>query len=265
MDSVTQLKLHVKAATAFLSIHGLLFHACYSISNPESPSSIFNTKPYQLLMLSVSTTPFTTFIKTKAYHVLCLLVPIEEVKNAYLILVEFVNPYILHLKMKHLLYITIHIQVGMGYLGINFLRKEQERKNMLIRLEDQVPAELKQEQVKEHKSGNSSTNDNTSTSSNTSSTSKKNKSKGHQVKDISKTFRKSAGPFIFFVALPYMAQIIFFGGLNMFAFHCFRDDFHRTIRLNGLFDEDGTRFVATANQKTNYRSPGGTYMGGSGL
>merc|ERR1719276_166937 len=42
----------------------------------------------------------------------------------------------------------------------------------------------------------------------------------------------------------------------MFAFHCFRDDLHRTIRLNGLFDEDGSRFVATANVKTNYRSPG---------
>jgi hypothetical protein len=73
--------------------------------------------------------------------------------------------------------------------------------------------------------------------------------------DASKNFRRGAGPFIFFVALPYMAQIVLYGGLNMYAFHCFRDDIHRTIRLNDLFANDGSRFVATATSKESNLSP----------
>eukprot|EP00559_Dactyliosolen_fragilissimus_P004218 CAMPEP_0184865746 /NCGR_PEP_ID=MMETSP0580-20130426/18891_1 /TAXON_ID=1118495 /ORGANISM="Dactyliosolen fragilissimus" /LENGTH=568 /DNA_ID=CAMNT_0027365055 /DNA_START=1033 /DNA_END=2739 /DNA_ORIENTATION=- len=44
----------------------------------------------------------------------------------------------------------------------------------------------------------------------------------------------------------------------MYAFHCFRDDVHRSVRLSGLFDGDsGTRFVATATVPgSKYRSPG---------
>lgn len=42
----------------------------------------------------------------------------------------------------------------------------------------------------------------------------------------------------------------------MYAFHCFRDDIHRTIRLNDLFDKDGSRFVATASSKASNLSPG---------
>ena len=198
---------------------------------------MFHFQPYQLLINNaILSNPIMVYSLEKTYDAICLLVPVEEVKKAYDILVEFVDPVILHAKMKHLLYITIHVQVGMGYLGINFLRKEQERKNTLIRLEDDVPEQLKQTKKD---------NKNTKVAS------------SEEVEDVSKSFRRSAGPFIFFVALPYMIQIIFYGGLNMYAFHCFRDDLHRTIRLSGLFDEDGTRFVATANAKTNYRSPGG--------
>ena len=246
MDSVTSLKMNIKATMAFLSFHGVLFYSCYSISNPDSVQSMFNLKPYQILMKNAMVEhQLMAFITEKGYEALCLLVPVEEVKKAYDILVEFVNPLILHAKMKHLLYITMHVQVGMGFLGINFLRKEQERKNTLIRLEDEVPAELKQ--LAKEEGGASGVGGGTI-------------SPPKKFKDVSKKFRRSAGPFIFYVALPYMVQIIFFGGLNMFAFHCFRDDLHRTIRLNGLFDEDGSRFVATANVKTNYRSPGGMYL-----
>lgn len=74
--------------------------------------------------------------------------------------------------------------------------------------------------------------------------------------DPSAKFRRSAGPFIFFVALPYMVQIVFYGGVNMYAFHCFRDDLHRMIRLNDLFSSgDGNRFVATATSKVSKLSP----------
>ena len=35
-----------------------------------------------------------------------------------------------------------------------------------------------------------------------------------------------------------MFQIIFFGNMNMFAFHCVRDDVHRAIRVHGVFGHD---------------------------
>lgn len=35
----------------------------------------------------------------------------------------------------HLFFATFNIQVGMGYLGINFLRKEQSRRNQLVQMD----------------------------------------------------------------------------------------------------------------------------------
>lgn len=35
-----------------------------------------------------------------------------------------------------------------------------------------------------------------------------------------------------------MFQIIFFGNMNMFAFHCVRDDVHREVRVHGVFGHD---------------------------
>ena len=130
---------------------------------------------------------------------------------------------------------TLLLYFHLSFLGIEFLRNEQNRKNALIKIEDEVK-KMNEEQEK---------------STNGSETIKDDKSIS---KDPSKKFRQSAGPFILYVALPYMAQIVFYGAVNMFAFHCFRDDIHRTIRLNDLFDDGGHRFVATSNTST--LSPG---------
>ena len=51
-------------------------------------------------------------------------------------------------------------------------------------------------------------------------------------------FQRGAAPFIFFTAVPYMVQIIFFGNINKFASSCLEHDMHRQIRLNELFDQD---------------------------
>eukprot|EP00555_Chaetoceros_dichaeta_P012973 CAMPEP_0198265076 /NCGR_PEP_ID=MMETSP1447-20131203/20056_1 /TAXON_ID=420782 /ORGANISM="Chaetoceros dichaeta, Strain CCMP1751" /LENGTH=663 /DNA_ID=CAMNT_0043954341 /DNA_START=604 /DNA_END=2595 /DNA_ORIENTATION=- len=163
------------------------------------------------------------------------LIPIVEVLDAYNLLIGFVQPKILHVQMSHLLYVTVHIQIGMGFLGINFLTKEQERKNELIRLEDLAsPAPTNDGDDEGVTSPNTSTNE-----------------------DIPKKFSRGAATFIIFSAVPYMFQIIFYGGLNMYAYHCFKDDLYRTIRLNGLFENDGNRFVATASvDSASYRSPG---------
>lgn len=160
------------------------------------------------------------------------LLPVKEFISAHDIIAEFVNPTELYSKARHLLFVTFHIQVGMGYLGISFLQAEQSRKNALVKIEEDMKKDAKEEETK---------------------TSKPNGNKEDH--DPSAKFRKSAGSFIFFIALPYMIQIVFYGGMNMYAFHCFRDDIHRTIRLNDLFANDGSRFVATATSKGSNLSP----------
>ena len=115
--------------------------------------------------------------------------PIQELAASYEIVNHFVtDKELLHAMLAHLLFVTFHIQMGLGHIGIAFLTSEQRRKNMLIRMD-----------VDEEKESNNS--------------SKKNKNKkgnGKKV-DISRKFRRSAPGFILLTVLPYMFQIILFG------------------------------------------------------
>ena len=174
------------------------------------------------------------------------LLPLTEFADAHDIITEFVDPSELYVKAGHLLFVTFHIQVGMGFLGISFLRAEQSRKNALVKIEEDLKRNAAA--AEEEK------NDKNASKMKSSSASGDGDEKKKEY-DPSNSFRKSAGPFIFFVALPYMAQIVLYGGMNMYAFHCFRDDIHRTIRLNDLFDNDGSRFVATATSKVSNLTP----------
>jgi len=89
--------------------------------------------------------PGYTSIYTKIQDTLQYLFPIQEVYKAYHTLLLFVSPSsTLHTQNKHLFYVTANIQVGMGFLGIYFLRKEQERKNEIILLETQVQKQQQQ-------------------------------------------------------------------------------------------------------------------------
>ena len=174
------------------------------------------------------------------------LLPLTEFADAHDIITEFVDPSELYVKAGHLLFVTFHIQVGMGFLGISFLRAEQSRKNALVKIEEDLKRNAAA--AEEEKNDKNASKMKSSSSSGDGDEKKKEY-------DPSNSFRKSAGPFIFFVALPYMAQIVLYGGMNMYAFHCFRDDIHRTIRLNDLFDNDGSRFVATATSKVSNLTP----------
>ena len=174
------------------------------------------------------------------------LLPLTEFADAHDIITEFVDPSELYVKAGHLLFVTFHIQVGMGFLGISFLRAEQSRKNALVKIEEDLKRNAAT--VEEEKNDKNASKMKSSSASGDCDEKKKEY-------DPSNSFRKSAGPFIFFVALPYMAQIVLYGGMNMYAFHCFRDDIHRTIRLNDLFDNDGSRFVATATSKVSNLTP----------
>ena len=230
-----------------LSIVGTFYllvgHLMYSLSYPDGINSLFQSNIYKTISGNALVLKLYTVACAKFMDAVGYLMPIKEFKAAHDIMTEFIDPTELYAKSKHLLFVTFHIQVGMGYLGIEFLRAEQGRKNQLVKIEEEVK-----------KNGDGTDSDNAvqmnGTKKKTKSTEKKMKQK-----DASEKFRKSAGPFIFFVALPYMMQIVFYGGMNMYAFHCFRDDIHRAIRLNDLFANNGARFVATATSKESNLSP----------
>lgn len=147
--------------------------------------------------------------------VLSHLFPVAEMNDAYSIMEAFANPQVLQKQIYHLLFVTFHIQVGMGYLGIDFLTKEQHRRNLLIRMDVQSQSEA--EDAAHGKVHNADKN----------------------VKiERARRFQKGAAPFILFAALPYMFQIIAYGNVNKFAFCCLKQDLHRTIRVNQVFDHD---------------------------
>ena len=165
------------------------------------------------------------------------LLPIHEVQAAYDILSEFSSSKkLLNQQIARLFYITFHIQVGMGYLGINFLNKEQERRNQLVRMDMVGPDDDEAEDSTKTKPKNGNK------ASNASKTVVSDEKKMKR----SKKFQRSAAPFIFFTAVPYMLQIIGYGNLNAFAFTCFKNDIHRSVRLYELFDHDN-HLVAVAS------------------
>merc|ERR1711976_495364 len=88
-----------------------------------------------LLFLYNMITP--KFLQDTIYYMF----PIVEIQQAYDTIAMFLpksNLYLLQHQLYNLLFITFHIQVGMGYLGIDFLRQEQKRRNELIRINEQM-------------------------------------------------------------------------------------------------------------------------------
>ena len=157
------------------------------------------------------------------------LFPVQEMKSAYSIVHQLaMEPYIFRSMIQHLFFVTFHIQVGMGYLGIDFLRQEQSRRNMLIRLD----VHDKNESSDKATASSPKHNNGRSGSGGGDERGKK------DISERASKFQRSAAPFIFKIALPYMAQIIFYGNINKFAFSCVHDEMHRTIRFRQVFEHD---------------------------
>jgi len=213
----------IKSIVAFCFGTSMIFFLIFDFFQ----SKTFLSKIYEIIFP-------TELLRSKIYDVLCFLIPVEEIKQAYDLVSDFVDPITLKTQVSHLFFITFQIQVAMGTLGINFLRTEQIRKNALILLETQTKNQKDSAQPLNRNGKEISVNGAVSTA------------RTVVKKDVSKEFRRGVAPFILLAAVPYMVQIIFFGGLNMYAFHCFKDDVHRTVRLTGLFDKGGNRFVNTA-------------------
>eukprot|EP00588_Corethron_pennatum_P024073 CAMPEP_0194332058 /NCGR_PEP_ID=MMETSP0171-20130528/57857_1 /TAXON_ID=218684 /ORGANISM="Corethron pennatum, Strain L29A3" /LENGTH=721 /DNA_ID=CAMNT_0039093759 /DNA_START=421 /DNA_END=2586 /DNA_ORIENTATION=- len=238
--------MQAKVLSVLISSFLVIGHLFYSISYPDGRYSFFQSNLYGFCAgMPLISTPLKRLC-VKIVNSCGYLLPINEFISAHDIIIEFVDPAEFYEKSKHLLFVTFHIQIGIGFLGIGFLRAEQVRKNSLVKIEEEVKKnkKLRAEET------NVSTDKATCTADNG-----RINEKQSEANDASTTFRRSAAPFIFFAALPYMMQLIFYGGMNQYAFHCFRDDIHRTVRLNDLFANDGNRFVATATNKQSNLTP----------
>lgn len=180
----------------------LCLYTCRLLSNPTFLSTLIQNIPI--------------FISNTLQYMF----PISELSASYNIICSFVSDKeLLHDMIVHLLFVTFHIQVSLGHIGIAFLTSEQRRKNMLIRMD-----------VDEKEDVGGSSN-------------KVGKKKGNGVVkekkfDPSAKFRRSAPTFILFTVLPYMFQIILFGNLNKFAFIQVQNQIHRSVRIHELFDHD---------------------------
>jgi hypothetical protein len=190
---------------------------------------------------------FTLVTPTIIVRALSYLFPVAEMQAAYDIMAAFADPAVLEKQAWHLLFVTFHIQVGMGYLGIGFLRKEQHRRNQLVRLD--VPDKTEREEnAKKNATDGNGTNDVSSSASATATT--------NSNLQRSQRFQRGAAPFILLSALPYMFQIILYGNINKFAFTCLQHDLHRQVRLNQLFDNDNHLLSLALESPI---SPEGTY------
>jgi hypothetical protein len=188
---------------------------------------------------------FSIIMPTFALDGLALLFPIHELKAAYHILDEFIlEDGLLRDQVARLFFITFHTQVGIGYLGIDFLKREQERRNQLVRMD--MTDSL------------SDSNDATVGSQNDDSIHPKHQ---ENMNKKSQQFQRTAAPFIFFTAVPYMIKVIGYGNLNAFAYSCFKDDVHRAIRLYDLFEHDNN-LVALSQHSA--KAPAGMNFYGCG-
>lgn len=118
-----------------------------SISSRDVAFRLLSIAAGAALSMLFSHAVFTSGLVWRAAHFLTpsilirfakYLFPVNEMMAAYDIMGKLaLEPDIYQQMMQHLLFVTFHIQVGMGYLGIDFLRADQSRRNQLIRLDVQ--------------------------------------------------------------------------------------------------------------------------------
>ena len=178
------------------------------------------------------------------------LFPIAEMNAAYDIMYQLsMEPEVFRHMMERLAFVTFHIQVGMGYVGIDFLRQEQSRRNLLIRLD------VKEDGEKTRNDATASPNKNGTAEPEHSQ--QQTTTQPNNLSRRARHFQRGAAPFIFKVALPYMAQIIFYGNINRFAFSCVYDEMHRAVRYRQVFEHDNHLTSMAADSPT---SPEGSCL-----
>lgn len=168
-----------------------------------------------LLILLALSYPKRHLLLDPLYYVL----PIQEFREAYILISRFTSDHgLLNSNLFQLLFVTIHIQVGMGFLGIDFLRQEQIRRNQLVLIDSAAYS-------------------------------------GDEKRRMAEKFQKGIYPFVLFVVLPYMLQLIIFGGMNLFSYTCVKDELHRAVRLHALLDHEMNLVSISTNSTA--KTPGG--------
>ena len=223
------LALSIGIAIIFLLSPPICLYTCRLFSNPT-----FLTTSIQYIPNPISNT-------------LQYMFPIHELNAAYNIITSFVtNKDILHDMIVHLLFVTLHIQMGLGHIGIAFLTSEQRRKNMLIRMDVDDDGDNDRNQRGDGDDDNNEQQMNGGVSRTSIDIAKKSNIK----KQKSQTFRRSAPTFILCTVLPYMFQIILFGNLNKYAFVQVQNQIHRSVRIQELFDHDSHLSALAADGAT---------------
>ena len=131
------------------------------------------------------------------------LFPIEEMQKAYTIMEQFMmmEQEFFHHMIHHLFFVTFHIQVGMGYLGIDFLRSEQSRRNQLIRLD--VYDDDDDDDAAINGSANGSTGKSMSATDPEPTKMSKKNHKEKQMSEKSRIFQRGAAPFSTYSGVPF--------------------------------------------------------------
>jgi hypothetical protein len=180
--------------------------------------------------------------------------PVDELADAYGIMARFASdPQVLRRQVSHLLFVTFHIQVGMGFLGIDFLRQEQGRRNELVRM-DVVDSASEAEAPGAKQTANGASRGASSNGSVNGPAGERGGGGKGGAREVrlarARRFQRTAPAFILRTALPYMFQIIAYGNVNKFAFMCVQHDLHRSVRHDRLFERDNRLMAMAADSAT---------------
>lgn len=157
-----------------------------------------------------------------AKEALSYMFPLAELSAAHDVVCSFVSDKaLLHEMLTHLLFVTCHIQMGLGHIGIAFLCAEQRRKNMLIRMDVDGPAgreggEERRDRTlqngasrkEQRRPDQTQPHNGTASKSARDATGAGRNGAAAAAADPSLPFRRSAPAFILPSILPYMIQII---------------------------------------------------------
>lgn len=115
----------------YFFVRGILGAACAWLSCQCAAARSTRTKvllAFCAAAFGILLAPYLGFV------VLQYLLPLEELRMAYVVVAGFVGSEQLGRRCTELLLVTVNVQVPLGYLGIGVLRKSQARKNDLLRV-----------------------------------------------------------------------------------------------------------------------------------
>merc|ERR1719253_942279 len=163
--------------------------------------------------------------------------PLAELSAAHDVVCSFVSDKaLLHEMLTHLLFVTCHIQMGLGHIGIAFLCAEQRRKNMLIRMDVDGPAG--REGGEERRDRTLQNGASRKEQRRPDQTQPHNGTASKSARDATGAGRNGAAAAAADPSLPFRRSAPAFILLSVFAYMNVRNRIHRAVRIRGPFDHD---------------------------